>query len=310
LQEDKKPNVMMINPMKPDENTDAIAAEGMPMPSNQNGITFMIKGKMIPLRTVLIAILGIMLIVFTCVICFHPNFQVGSVEIEGTKIMDAQTILTEMDIHSGDHLFARLSGGTIPFLTTHYGDLEEQIKRDNPYIKDIDITIEFPSRVHVKVTERHKIAYIAVPDGYAVIDQDGVVVEYNQGSVPLGIPEIQGLPITAVVLGKTIELENQEGYEVCLTILGAMLGADATESDVEETFEFLAYVKSVRYCGYANSFIVMTLPGQLDTITVKIGSLKNISDDMLWLRYAISHGSFDDTTGRFLDMSGNSPVFK
>ena len=87
---------------------------------------------------------------------------------------------------------------------------------------------------------------MTIPDGYAVIADDGVVLEIENGKIPEGIPQMRGLPIVSAQLGKKLELSSQDGYDICITILGAILSADVPLQQGENDIDFLSYVKSIR----------------------------------------------------------------
>ena len=151
---------------------------------------------------------------------------------------------------------------------------------------------------------------MAIPDGYAIIADDSVVLEIQTGDVPKGIPEIRGLPIRAAQIGKKLELTAYDGYDTCITILGAILGADANAADDNSDFDFLSHVICVRYCENMTTFLDLDIPGCDHVISVKLSSLSKISDDMAWLRYAIVSGDFAGKPGTVLDMTGSKYILR
>ena len=44
-------------------------------------------------------------------------------------------------------------------------------------------------------------------------------------------------------------------------------------------------------------------------MSIRLGSLKEISSDMSWLRYAMEQGAFNDAGDGYLDMSGDDNTF-
>ena len=242
--------------------------------------------------------------------CLHPGFHIQNIEISGNKKVSSEEILGILDIHKEEHLMSHIGGSLKSVVTMHYGALEEKLKENNPYIKDVEIVPSFPGNVYITITERQKVAYAAIPDGYAVIADDGAVLEICQGDVPNGIPELRGLPIRSAQLGKKLDMTSDEGYEISITILGAILSADSLMGKEDDMFDFLSHIVCIRYCENMTTFIDVNVPNYPTTITVKVGSMKTISDCMNWLRYAIVSGYFADKTGDLLDMTGNNYILR
>lgn len=263
-----------------------------------------------PLKLWLWLVLLLLILISALLFAFDSSFRVQTVSITGNHHVKLEEIEACAEIYEGAHLASNLGGSVSKFFTLHYGEIEEKLENQFPYIAKANVYVRYPGQVYIEVTERKKVAYVAIPDGYAIIAEDGVVLEICQGDVPKGIPEIRGLPIRSAQVGKSLDLTSQEGYDVCITILGAVLGADATVEEGEDAFDFLSHVICIRYCENMTTFIDLSVPGVLQTITVEIGSITTISDDMNWLRYAITSGYFDNKTGTLLDMTGSKYILR
>ncbi len=262
------------------------------------------------LKMALWIVFMVMVLTITLLFCFHPGFHIRNIEITGNSKISREEILKIIDIHQDDHLISHVGGSWKSILTMHYGALEEELMEKNPYVRDVKIVPSFPGNVYITITERKKIAYAAIPDGYAILADDGAVLEICQGDVPEGIPEIRGLPIRSAQIGKKLDMTSQEGYEISITILGAILSADSLQRAEDDTFDFLSHVVCIRYCENMTAFIDILVPNYPTTITVKVGSMKTISDNMNWLRYAIVSGYFQEKTGDLLDMTGNHFILR
>ena len=266
--------------------------------------------KSLSLRAWLLIILTLVLLIAACFFMLDDSFRVQHVTIKGNHHVLTEQIESSVNISEGDLLTARLGGSFSKLIHFRYGNLENKLEKEYPYIKNAKITAKYPGNVYIEITERKKVAYVAIPDGYAIIAEDGVVLEICEGSVPSGIPEIRGLPIRSAQVGKALDMTSQEGYDVCITILGAVLGADATVEDTDSDFDFLAHVVSIRYCENMTTFIDISVPEVNHIISVKVGQITTISDDMNWLRYAITSGYFKDKSGTVLDMTGSKYVLR
>lgn len=271
------------------------------------------EGKLIrklSIRRWLELILLLLLLILGMMFLFHKNFRVQNVRVSGNRRFSEEQIIEMSGIKNGDHLYSRISGSWKDILKLQYGKVRNRIIGSDPYISDAKVYPHYPGEVYIEVTERRKVAYVAIPDGYAIISDDSVVLEIETGDVPTGIPEIRGLPIRSAQIGKKLDLTSSEGYDICITILGAILGADANAADADPSFDFLSHVICVRYCENMTTFIDLDIPGREQVLSVKLGSLQTISDDMEWLRYAVISGDFADKLGTVLDMTGSKYLLR
>ncbi|MBP5416042.1 MAG: FtsQ-type POTRA domain-containing protein [Clostridiales bacterium] len=264
----------------------------------------------ISIKKWLLLILLLLIFILAMLFLFHKNFRVQNIQVSGNQRFSEEQILEMSGIKEGDHLYSRIGGSWKEILKLQYGKVRNRIIHSDPYIADAKVYPHYPGEVYIEVTERRKVAYVAIPDGYAIISDDSVVLEIETGDVPKGIPEIRGLPIRSAQIGKKLDLTSSEGYDICITILGAILGADANAADDNTEFDFLSHVICVRYCENMTTFIDLDIPGSDHVLSVKLGSLQTISDDMTWLRYAIISGDFADKPGTVLDMTGSKYLLR
>ena len=258
----------------------------------------------------ILLILTMIALIVVLLFFVHPNFRVQQIHVSGNKRFTTEQILDLADIHKNDHLYSHVGGSWKQILKLQYGNVENKIRNSDPYIADAKVYPKYPGEVYIEITERRKVAYVAIPDGYAIISEDSVVLEIETGEVPKGIPEIRGLPIRSAQIGKKLDLTSTDGYDICITILGAILGSDSANGEEGDGFDFLSHVICVRYCENMTTFIDLDIPNVDQTISVKVGSLTTISDDMNWLRYAVVSGYFEGKTGTVLDMSGREYILR
>lgn len=238
-----------------------------------------------------------------------PQFYIKQIDIVGCNKITKEELLTSSGLAGGQHLFSNLGGGIIQLFTFRYGNIENELSSDYPYINDIKIQIVFPSKVLITINERQKIGYVKIPDGYAVIDTAGVVVELCDGDAPSGVPLMEGLPVRSSALGETIDMTEGKGLNTCISVLNAILVADENKSKNSE-FSLVKCVSSVRSIQGGATFLTLVLPSAQKELLIRIGSLKNISDDMIWLRYAAEQNKFDSVGDGVLDMTGEEYTFR
>ncbi|MBN1891652.1 MAG: FtsQ-type POTRA domain-containing protein [Clostridiales bacterium] len=251
---------------------------------------------------VLMIAFSVLLLLSVCIFVL-PAFRIKEVIVEGNRIVQTQDILMTCQLSEGDHILSKIDGGVVQVFTLRYGSLENEIYEKFPYVRSVTVTAQIPSVVRITVEERMKIGYLDVPDGYAVIDKEGYVVELSGQDPPKGVPLIQGIPIQTAVLGHPITLSDTRGFDRSLAIFGSVLDADFANSDGTD-YSLMDCVHSLRYVGENTNYMVLSPQGSAKTIMVKIGSIKEISEDMIWLRHALATDTIDYSQSGVLDMSG------
>ena len=260
-------------------------------------------------RTVTIIVFLLVIIGLAALIWFLPAFRVRNVHVEGNISLTDQQILRELKLEYNDHLMGGVSGNILDVIRLDYGKTEERIKRENPYIEDIRVSVKLPSTVDVTVRERRKVCYIRTPDGYAALDKDGIVLELSSFDAGKKVrPVISGLTVKGAELGKPVKIGNMNDYKKAIIVLGAILAAD--NASVGDTYSMFENTSEIRILPSGYMFLTVYSPaGKL--IQVKLNSLEKISDNMAWLLYAFNSEAFDKAkTKGFLDMTGDDPTLR
>lgn len=249
------------------------------------------------------------IIVMVILVLFLPAFRVRNAHIEGNIALSDEEILNEIGLEYDAHLMSGVSGNIFDILALNYGKTEERIKKENPYIEDIRISVKLPSTVNVQVKERSKVCYIRTPDGYAALDKDGIVLELSSFDANKSVrPVICGLNVTSAELGKKVEIGNMNDYKKAIIVLGAILAAD--NASVGGDYQMFENTSEVRILPSGYIFLTIYSPsGHL--IQIKLNSTETISDDMAWLLYLFNADAFDKiTVNGALDMTDEDTIFK
>ena len=266
--------------------------------------TVQIDKRKITIISLVVVILGI-----AALIWFLPAFRVRNVHVEGNISLTDQDVLRELKLEYNAHLMSGVSGNILDYIRLDYGKTEERIKKENPYIEDIRVSVKLPSTVDVTVKERRKVCYIRTPDGYAALDREGVVLELSSFDANKKVrPVISGLNVKGCELGKPVKLGNNNDYKKAIIVLGAILAAD--NASVGDTYSMFENTSEIRILPSGYMFLTVYSPaGKL--VQVKLNSLEKISDNMAWLLYAFNSEALDKTkTKGFLDMTGDDPTLR
>lgn len=260
-------------------------------------------------KGITIICLFVLIIGLVALIWFLPAFRVRNVHVEGNVSQTDQEILRQLKLEYNAHLMGGVSGNILDVIRLDYGKTEERIKRENPYIEDIRVSVKLPSTVVVTVKERSKICYVRTPDGYAALDKDGIVLELSSHDTGKRVrPVICGLNVKYAELGKPVTIGNSNDYKKAIIVLGAILAAD--NASIGDSYSMFENTLEVRMLPSGYIFLTVYSPsGKL--IQIKLNSLEKISDKMAWLLYAFNSEALDKTkTKGFLDMTGDDPTLR
>ena len=260
-------------------------------------------------KSIFVICIALVLVIMALLIAFLPAFRVKNAHIEGNVVLTEQEILNEVGLDYNAHLMSGVSGNIFDVLRLNYGKTEQRVKKENPYIEDITISIKIPSTVNIRIKERSKICYIRTPDGYAALDKDGIVLELSSFDSKREVrPVICGLNIRSAELGKPVKISNTYDYKKAIIVLGAILAAD--NASVGGSYSMFENTSEVRILPSGYIFLTIYSPSG-NLIQIKLDSTDDISDDMAWLLYAFNSDVFDKTPARgSLDMTDDDPTFR
>lgn len=266
--------------------------------------------EMIPLsgKSILAIVLALAVVIMMVLFLFLPAFRVRNTNVEGNVVLTDQEILKAAGLEYDAHLMSGVSGNIFDILRLDYGKTEQRIKKDNPYIEDIRITVKLPSTVDIRVRERSKVCYIRTPDGYAALDRDGIVLELSSSDSGRNVqPVICGLNVKYAELGKPVKIDNMKDYKKAIIVLGAILAAD--NASVGGDYSMFENTSEVRILPSGYIFLTIYSPSG-NLIQIKLNSTDSIGDDMAWLLYAFNADAFDKVTvDGALDMTGDEYIF-
>ena len=267
--------------------------------------------EVIPLsrRGITVIALAAAIIAIVLLILFLPAFRVRNAHVEGNVVMTDQQVLRELKLEYNAHLMGGVSGNILDIIRLDYGKTEERIKRENPYIEDIRVSVKLPSTVDVQIKERMKVCYIRTPDGYAALDREGIVLELTSFDAKKSVrPVICGLNVTYAELGKPVRISNMNDYKKAIIVLGAILAAD--NASIGDTYSMFENTMELRILPSGYMFLTVYSP-QNKLIQIKFDSLDKISDKTAWLLYAFNSDALDaPKTKGFLDMTGDDPTLR
>lgn len=239
---------------------------------------------------------------------FLPIFRVREVTVDGNVEMTDEEVLKEVGLEYNAHLMRGVSGNLWDIVRFNYGKTEERIRRENPYIADITISVRIPSEVRITVKERRKIAYVSTPDGYIALDRYGTVLEINSGKIKQDVrPIVYGISVESAKLGEKVKVRDENSYKKAIVVLGSILSAD--NATINDKFNMFEHTTEVRILPSGYIFLtIYTDSGK--PVQVKLNMTDKINEKMAWLLYAFNSNAFDQVTIKgTLDMTGDEYIF-
>lgn len=255
-----------------------------------------LKGFPYSFKTVLAALFALSLIVFLWSFIFHPSMRIENIIVNGNYELTDSEITEALGISVGDHLLK------------YTGSARRKLESSTPYIEDVSVRVSFPSTLTVNVTERHKLAYLKTPDGYAAIDEEGRVLEFVTFNDAEVHPVLCGLDVDSVVLGQKTDVVDTLSFRKLILVLGAILDADNGSSSRSE-YAFFDSVQEVRIVPSGIIFVTVNLPDGTE-LQVKLAGIEDIAEDMQRLLYFIKADAFEDLPAGVLDMTDDEEIYR
>lgn len=150
-------------------------------------------------KVILLTILSLALVIAVSVLIIVKVFVVKNVKVEGNVLYDEELIKSTIlnDDYSWNSLYV--------FLKYTITDAKQL-----PFIDTMEIQLEDPSTLKIKVYEKGMLGYLYIPaiGENAYFDKDGIVVETSTRIIP-DIPRIEGLQCSEVVLYEKLPIDSK-----------------------------------------------------------------------------------------------------
>ena len=151
--------------------------------------------------------IAVLLIVFSVLLAVGI-FKVEEVEVTGNSYYSKSEI-TELVM--GEHKNSL-------YLVFLYDYLDG---KDIPFVDSVEVTMESPSRIKIRVYEKTMIGYVEYMGSNLYFDKDGTVLE-SSNAILEGIPCIKGLKFDTLTLYQPLNVANTEVFEVLLSMTQMM----------------------------------------------------------------------------------------
>ena len=109
--------------------------------------------------------------------------------------------------------------------------IEQNKMEEIPFVDEIEVTVESPKKVKIKVYEKTVVGYVEHLGYYLYFDKDGTVVESSTEQLE-GVPMVSGIPLDTIVLYKPLPVENDEIFKSLLNLTQLMEKYDVQPDNI------------------------------------------------------------------------------
>lgn len=221
-------------------------------------------------RSLLYKPLMFLLICAALVLGMSVFFRVSKITVEGSTVYSDAEIIEASGIEEGDYLFFvnRFSAAS-------------RIFSKLPYIDEVTVTRQLPSRVTITVTESSAMAYVTGEAAIWVIDQNCKLLRTAEESELTGLIRVDGLTPLAPAVGDVIAAGEADAAKV--TYLAEILDQILTRGLADQ-------VTLIDMSDAANP--AFTYDGRF---TVRLGSDENVEYKFGMLLSAVSQLTEQET---------------
>lgn len=235
-----------------------------------------------------------------------PSFHLKSFDVSPTDFLTQDEIIAASGLSSGQHLIRGLGGSLKHFFQLRYLQAEESITEYSPYVKTADVRMNFPGTVSITIEERIEVAYVNIPDGCVLIDKDGYALSIHP-EIPDDIPVIEGIRAVSLSLGQPLTVDVANSMQLAVTIMGAIIDADRDE---RTAVRLMSHVRKIRPAGGNLVYLTVVLPDTGEELIILAERGGDLSEDILWLRFAMEQGVLSGLGKGILDLTGEKKLFR
>lgn len=193
-------------------------------------------------------------------------FRVNEFSVEGSSHYTSEQIIEACGIDKGRFMF-----------TFSASDVERQIEKKCPYVKEVSVSRDYPSTLNISVVEYEARYYTTEVGKYVVISPELKVLEVTDSKTWAGELIYLELPdISVAVEGRMLELEGDGSSDYIAEFIKALPEYTAEQRITKATLRESYSIKL--YCGEGYEVLL----GKSDEMPLKLRTLsKVLSSDKL-----------------------------
>ncbi len=189
---------------------------------------------------ILLVIVGMALILLF--LFFAPFFNIRSIEVKGSTRYPPEQIKEMSGLMLGENGFRKLKLDAEAILELRLIDSEEKLEQ-LPYVKACTVSLVFPDKVSIAITEREPAAVIRYLDNYLIVDKEGYVLESSNQRPGGELKEVRGVEFTKYTMGGQLEASDISLIQTAVQIIEAIeISDENTEFKLYEVLDWIDMV--------------------------------------------------------------------
>lgn len=231
-------------------------------------------------RNILIAIAVVVLMIVSYL--FLPIFYVKHILILGNSDISVNELssYTTQSLEKNTYLINKKK-------------IEEEFL-ESPYIQSIKVSSKFPNKLIFNIIERNAVATVKFSGGFAILDDDGVVLETTPDMNNIKKPLISGIDVKELIVGEKVAEKNENiklGMQIVSNIKSARILNNISVIDISDL----------------NNVYMITPQG----INVLLGEGKDLNEKMLVLERILLNLHERGISSGYVDMRYDAyPVYR
>ncbi len=254
-------------------------------------------------RVLVISAVVVLLLMFIVL----PVFRIQHFSSNPLRFADEFRLLKISGLQRNQHFLSGLLN--VDFAKTlrgRYVKAEDRIKEEIPQVRDVEVKLAFPGRIHFYVLERLPVAAIQIPDGVILMDRDGMALDVKD-EVPDAVPVITGLQVQKAMIGSQVEVDLPRELSRALMILSSLIEADQSS---QGELQLMPLLEEIRPASYQRVVLRLKLPESGKDLNLSCSQNVYLTNHFVWLRRVLAAGILDDRVPGTLDLSGRYQIFK
>lgn len=140
------------------------------------------------------------------VIFLTPWFHINEIQVSGNSQVSREELIYTSGIYTGNNIFK-----------VNLGQVKSSLEQ-MPYIEQAEVKRILPDKISIVVTESHQAACILYLDRYAILDENGEVLDIVVQK-PENLLEIKGITLAEAAAGQKVVLESEDAFDIITTLI-------------------------------------------------------------------------------------------
>ena len=170
-------------------------------------------------RKVLKVVVTIALLLFAGVVfALSPACNISKVLVQGNQTLPSKSIVQTVDLPIGDNVFYSVNGSIFDKIFMTWKTYKDKLMSKYVVIKSADFAFTLGGQVTIKIIERVPFIYIPMGEKFALVDEDGVIINIVKIKPDDGKLILKGIKFKGEKVGEKMGFAHNEGVPKVLRL--------------------------------------------------------------------------------------------